>query len=99
MSRRILVIGVLALASSLTFQAQQAGGGGQPGTSWTESRLREVVDVARVGRKLTPRVWPNRAKVAVCLSFDTDTEAPLPLCEPLPSLAVPPASTRMRLCE
>src|SRR5262245_29973234 len=39
--------------------------------------MREVVDVARVGRKLTPKVWPNRAKVAVCLSFDTDTEAPL----------------------
>src|SRR5262245_22440218 len=77
MIRRILVIGVLALASSSTFQAQQAGGGGQPGTTWTESRLREVVDVARVGRRLTPKAWPNRAKVAVLLSFDTDSEAPL----------------------
>ncbi len=78
MIRRILVIGVLAVAVSSTSQAQQAGGGaGQPGTSWTEARLREVVDVARVGRKLTPKAWPNRAKVAVCLSFDTDSEAPL----------------------
>ena len=58
--------------------ARQAGGGGQqPGTMWTDARLREVVDVARVGRKLTPKTWPNGAKVAVCLSFDTDTEAPL----------------------
>ena len=24
-----------------------------------------------------PKSWPNRAKVAVCLSFDTDSEAPL----------------------
>ena len=27
--------------------------------------------------KLTPARWPNDARVAVCLSFDTDTEAPL----------------------
>lgn len=77
MIRRTFVIGVLALTSSSAFQAQQAGGGGQPGTTWTESRMREVIDVARVGRKLTPKTWPNRAKVAVMLSFDTDSEAPL----------------------
>jgi len=78
MIRRSLVVALLALATSSTFQAQQAGGGGgQPGTLWTESQMREVVEVARVGRKLTPKVWPNRARVAVCLSFDTDTEAPL----------------------
>ena len=35
------------------------------------------MDVARVGRKLTPKQWPNGARVAVCLSFDDDTEAPL----------------------
>ena len=77
MIRQRLLVAVLALGSSSTFQAQQAGGGGQPGTTWTESRLREVVDVARVGRKLTPKAWPNRARVAVLLSFDTDSEAPL----------------------
>ena len=38
--------------------------------------MREAIDVARVGRKLTPKSWPNGARVAVCLSFDTDTEAP-----------------------
>ena len=55
----------------------QQGGGNQPGTTWTDAKLQETVDLARVGRKLTPKSWPNRAKVAVCLSFDTDTEAPL----------------------
>jgi peptidoglycan/xylan/chitin deacetylase (PgdA/CDA1 family) len=30
----------------------------------------------RAGRKLTPRSWPNGAKVAVCLSFDIDNESP-----------------------
>jgi peptidoglycan/xylan/chitin deacetylase (PgdA/CDA1 family) len=49
----------------------------QPGTRWTESQLREAVELARVGRKLTPKSWPNGARVAVCLSFDDDTEAPL----------------------
>ncbi len=48
----------------------------QPGTKMTEAQLREVIDLARAGRKLTPKSWPNGARVAVCLSFDTDTEAP-----------------------
>jgi peptidoglycan/xylan/chitin deacetylase (PgdA/CDA1 family) len=55
--------------------AQQQGG--QPGTKWTEEQLREAVSMARVGKKLTPAAWPNHAKLAVCLSFDDDTEAPL----------------------
>ncbi len=49
----------------------------QPGTKWTDEQLRQTVDLARVGRILTPKSWPNGAKVAVCLSFDTDAEAPL----------------------
>jgi peptidoglycan/xylan/chitin deacetylase (PgdA/CDA1 family) len=66
---------LVALAVLPPARAQQ--GGNQPGTTWNEAKMREVVDLARVGRKLTPKAWPNRAKVAVCLSFDTDTEAPL----------------------
>ena len=83
MNRRTLVVAVVAavavvaFGASSTFHAQQQGGAAQPGTQWTEARMREVVDLARVGRKLTPKSWPNRAKVAVMLSFDTDTEAPL----------------------
>ena len=49
----------------------------QPGTKWTDEQLRQTVDLARVGKILTPKSWPNGAKVAVCLSFDTDAEAPL----------------------
>ena len=47
---------------------------GQPGTTWTEAQIREAVAPVRAGRKLTPRAWPNNAKVAVCLSFDVDNE-------------------------
>ena len=71
-----VVILAAGIASAPSLQSQQAGGN-QPGITWTEARMREVIDVARVGRKLTPTAWPNKSKVAVCLSFDTDTEAPL----------------------
>ena len=81
MIRRLLIafgIMLVAAASFTPTRAQgQQGGGNQPGTRWTEAQLHEAVDVARVGRKLTPKSWPNGARVAVCLSFDDDTEAPL----------------------
>jgi peptidoglycan/xylan/chitin deacetylase (PgdA/CDA1 family) len=64
-----------AMAVALTAGAQQ--GANQPGTKWTEEQLRQTVDLARVGKKLTPKSWPGGARVAVCLSFDDDTEAPL----------------------
>src|SRR5215472_5352625 len=70
-SMRILVAAALAMGAA----AQQ--GGNQPGTKWSDDQLRQTVDLARVGRKLTPKAWPNGARVAVCLSFDDDTEAPL----------------------
>ena len=38
---------------------------------------------ARVGWKLTPKAWPNDARVAVCLSFDVDNEL-LQRANPLP---------------
>jgi len=76
------------LAAALTFvvaitlvaqprAGQQAGGANQPGTRWTEAQMKEAIGLARVGRKLTPKAWPNGARVAVALSFDTDNEAPL----------------------
>ncbi len=47
----------------------------QPGTKWSEDQLRQAVAPARVGRKLTPRSWPDNTRVAVCLSFDVDNES------------------------
>lgn len=64
---------ILAAAPGLTLAAQPQ----QPGTQWTEDQLRQAVELARAGRKLTPKSWPGGARVAVCLTFDTDTEAPL----------------------
>jgi peptidoglycan/xylan/chitin deacetylase (PgdA/CDA1 family) len=47
----------------------------QPGIHWTEQQLKDAVLPVRVGRRLTPKSWPNGARVAVCLSFDADYEA------------------------
>jgi len=40
----------------------------------TIDQAKQAVAVARAGRKLTPKSWPNGARVAVCLSFDVDNE-------------------------
>jgi peptidoglycan/xylan/chitin deacetylase (PgdA/CDA1 family) len=72
---RAILAGLMAAVTLLA--QQQAGAGNQPGTRWTDEQLRQTVDLARVGRKLTPKSWPDGARVAVCLSFDDDTEAPL----------------------
>jgi hypothetical protein len=70
-----LVLGGAIAATALPVRAQQNAN--QPGTTWSEEQLRRSVELARVGRRLTPKRWPDDARVAVCLSFDTDSEAPL----------------------
>jgi peptidoglycan-N-acetylglucosamine deacetylase len=72
----IVVAAAMTVVGLLPARAQQAGGG-QPGTQWSDTQLREAVALARVGRRLTPKTWPDGARVAVCLSFDADSEAPL----------------------
>ncbi len=47
----------------------------QPGTRWSDEELKQAVAPMRAGRKLTPKSWPNGAKVAVCLSWDMDNES------------------------
>jgi peptidoglycan-N-acetylglucosamine deacetylase len=53
-----------------------------------EEEIKNAVANVRAGKKLTPKAWPNGARVAVCLSFDVDNEAlwrqnplPVPLSE------------------
>lgn len=41
---------------------------------WTDTHWRKLVDQARAGKKLAPRIWPNGARCAVALSFDSDHE-------------------------
>lgn len=42
---------------------------------WDEARWRAIVGKVRAGRSLKPRAWPNGARVAVALSFDSDHES------------------------
>ena len=41
---------------------------------WTEPQWRALVGQVRAGRSLTPPRWPNGARCAVALSFDSDHE-------------------------
>src|ERR1700751_6206682 len=49
----------------------------------TEEQVKQAVSLVRAGEKLTPKAWPNGARVAVCLSFDVDNEL-LQRANPLP---------------
>lgn len=77
---RLIAIGTVSLmaacgrpAETVT-TASQVPVPAQSGTTWSEEEIRAAVAPVRAGRKLTPRTWPNGAKVAVCLSFDVDNE-------------------------
>ena len=41
---------------------------------WPESHWRSIVNRVRAGRRLHPKVWKDRARCAVALSFDSDHE-------------------------
>ncbi len=42
---------------------------------WPEEHWRGIVNKVRAGRSLAPDVWPDGARVAVALSFDSDHES------------------------
>lgn len=69
---------VFAIAlSGLVAAASPLGQHTPPTTApWTltDAQIREIVGRVRAGRDLTPRSWPNGARVAVGLSFDLDNE-------------------------
>lgn len=76
---RMLVFAALVVGASQTGSTQgqgQRGRGGQappaPTPAWTEQQLRDAMSIARVGRRLTPKTWPNGAKVAVNIGYDVD---------------------------
>jgi peptidoglycan-N-acetylglucosamine deacetylase len=52
-----------------------AGAGSDPSWGWEDARWRAVVNKVRAGRSLKPRAWPDGARVAVALSFDSDHES------------------------
>ena len=71
MGRRILGVAAILLLCSVAIEAQPPAAP-QPGLKWTDDQLLKVARHVRAGRTLTPKSWPNGARVAVCLSFDPD---------------------------
>jgi peptidoglycan-N-acetylglucosamine deacetylase len=79
----------LTFALSLLIPVHAAAQGQAPGfppipIDATEEQVSQAVALVRAGQKLTPKAWPNGARVAVCLSFDVDNEllwrnTPLPV--------------------
>ena len=73
MRMRLVICALLAGMSAGTVAAQQpAAPQDQPGLKWTDDQIKKVAHHVRAGRKLTPKTWPNGARVAVCLSVDPD---------------------------
>lgn len=68
-----ILVSVLACIS-LPVRGEEPHSVAQPGTQWTDEQIKQAVAPMRAGRKLTPKSWPNGAKVAVCLSWDVDNE-------------------------
>jgi peptidoglycan-N-acetylglucosamine deacetylase len=46
----------------------------EPVWAWPIEKVKQHVEKVRAGKDMTPRSWPNGARVAVGLSFDVDTE-------------------------
>ena len=69
-----LLLGVVVPSWSLMTASQQAPDN-QPGRKWTEAQLRENSSRVRAGRSLTPKSWPNGARVAVALTFNANNSA------------------------
>src|SRR5262245_60365607 len=74
--RPLMRIGValafLALSSSHVTAQQAAPSQDQPGLKWPDEQIRKTAQHVQAGRKLTPKTWPNGARVAVCISVDPD---------------------------
>ena len=86
-------IAVILGAAGLTVAARAQRGAQPPpprvegvepiGLDASEDQIKRVVGAVRAGRKLTPKSWPNGARVAVAISFNIDNEL-LSRTSPLP---------------
>ena len=72
MRHRSMLIAAIVALLLLPAGAQQPPAAPQPGLKWSDDQLKAAAHHVRAGRTLTPKSWPNGARVAVCLSFDPD---------------------------
>ena len=72
MRTRVVVATLLSSLWASPAAAQAPAAQGQPGLKWTDEQIQKTAHHVRAGRRLTPKTWPNGARVAVCLSIDPD---------------------------
>ncbi len=75
MTRATRVLANLALLVPLASALKAQTPPRQPGTTWSDEQILKAVAPVRTGRRLTPRTWPNGARVAVSITFDDDNES------------------------
>ena len=68
------VLSVAVLRSAAQSTTPQLPPAPQPGLAWTVDDITRAAHHVRAGRRLTPKSWPDNARVAVCLSFDPDNQ-------------------------
>jgi peptidoglycan-N-acetylglucosamine deacetylase len=71
---RIFAVILVGCVTAARLLAQQPPSTAPPPWTLTDAQIREIVGRVRAGRDLTPKAWPNGARVAVGLSFDLDNE-------------------------
>ena len=71
--KRPAIVGFLAAAVLSAAAAQEAKPKEKP-WQWSLDRVKAGVGHIRAGKNLTPKSWPEGARVAVALSFDFDAE-------------------------
>jgi peptidoglycan-N-acetylglucosamine deacetylase len=79
-----LVLAMIGGAVAARQQPQQPSSVPPLGIDWTPDQIQKAVGAVRAGRKLTPKSWPNGARVAVNFGFDVDNEL-LARNNPLPA--------------
>jgi peptidoglycan/xylan/chitin deacetylase (PgdA/CDA1 family) len=70
--KRLVALVTLIGTASLAAVAQQPPATPLPGTRLSLDDLRKQMFHVSAGRRLKPETWPNKARVAVSLSFDVD---------------------------
>lgn len=76
-SKALLLFGLVSfcVVAGHADQAQPIRPDTQHGRKLTEAELKQAAGAVRAGRTLTPKAWPNGARVAVCLTFVVNNSA------------------------
>jgi len=64
--KRLAAVGLAAswiVVGSAEQPPPRTPGDNQPGRKWSEAQLKQFANVVSAGRKLTPKSWPNGARV------------------------------------